>query len=215
VKLSLFPLRTVLFPGMTLPLQIFEPPYLEMIGQCMAQQQPFGVALIDAGQEVGGPALPHPIGTLARITSVERQADGRLHIEAVGQQRFRLLELQHEHPYLTGTTEEYPLGGANEPPARQLARALVPWLARYLHLLGEGADAQLHQQDLPHDPAGVAYLAAIVAQIPMLEKQSLLATSTAAELLEHERAIYRREISLLRAMLGSDRARAATPFSSN
>ena len=215
MKLALFPLHTVLFPGMTLPLQIFEPRYLEMIGQCLTQSQPFGVVLIDSGREVGGPALPHSVGTVARITSVERQGDGRLHIEAVGQQRFRLLDLHFDHPYLTGTIEEFPLAGAKDQPARQSARALVPWLARYLHLLGEAAEAQLHQQDLPHDPAGVGYLAAIVAQIPMLEKQALLATSTATELLQRERSIYRREISLMRAMLSSDRARAATPFSPN
>jgi Lon protease-like protein len=200
---------------MTLPLQIFEPRYLEMIGECLTNSQPFGVVLIDSGREVGGPAVPHPVGTIARITSVERQAAGRLHIEAVGQQRFRLLELQHNQPFLTGSVEEFPLAGAKDQPARQSAKALVPWLARYLHLLGEAAEAQLHQQDLPRDPAGVGYLAAIVAQIPMLEKQTLLATGTATELLQRERAIYRREISLLRAMLNSDRARASTPFSPN
>jgi Lon protease-like protein len=208
-------LHTVLFPGMTLPLQIFEPRYLEMIGECLNGGLPFGVVLIDTGREVGGPAIPHPVGTVARITSVERQASSRLHIEAVGQQRFRLLELHYDHAFLTGTVEEFPLAGANDAPARQSARALVPWVARYLHLLGETAEAQLHQQDLPHDPAGVGYLAAIVAQIPMLEKQALLATSTAPELLQRERAIYRREVSLLRAMLSSDRARSATPFSPN
>ena len=200
---------------MTLPLHIFEPRYLEMIAQCLDQSQPFGVALIDSGREVGGPARPHPVGTLARITGVERQASGRLHIEAVGQQRFRLLDLHYDRAYLTGTVEEFPLAGAKDPPARQSARALVPWLARYLHLLGEAAESQLHQQDLPHDPAGVGYLAAIVAQIPMLEKQALLSTAGATELLQRERSIYRREVSLLRAMLSSDRARAATPFSPN
>ena len=200
---------------MTLPLHIFEPRYLEMIGECLTNSQPFGVVLIDSGREVGGPAVPHPVGTVARISSAERQGGGRLHIQAVGQQRFRLLELQYDRTFLTGTIEEFPLAGAKNQPARQSARALVPWLARYLHLLGTAAEAQLHQQDLPHDPAGVGYLAAIVAQIPMLEKQALLATHTATELLQRERAIYRREISLLRAMLSSDRAHAGTPFSPN
>src|SRR5205085_4466196 len=200
---------------MTLPLHIFEPRYLEMIGECLTNSQPFGVVLIDSGREVGGPAVPHPVGTVARISSAERQGGGRLHIRAVGQQRFRLLELQYDRTFLTGTIEEFPLAGAKNQPARQSARALVPWLARYLHLLGTAAEAQLHQQDLPHDPAGVGYLAAIVAQIPMLEKQALLATHTATELLQRERAIYRREISLLRAMLSSDRAHAGTPFSPN
>lgn len=214
-NIALFPLHTVLFPGMSLPLHIFEPRYLEMINTCLAEGAPFGVVLINVGREVGGPAVPHSVGTLARISGVERLPDGRLNIEAIGQQRFRLLSIQSGRPYLTGTTDDFPLAGAGEPSARQSARALIPWLARYLSLLGSAADARLQEQELPRDPAGIGYLAAIVAQIPVLEKQQLLATGAAAALLERERAIYRREISLLRAMTDRDRAHDPSPFSPN
>src|SRR5882672_7382750 len=109
--LPLFPLNTVLFPGMSLPLHIFEERYRQMINACISQNAPFGVVLIESGREVGSPATPHAIGTSAHIAGVERMADGRLHIEVVGQQRFHILSLHYDEAYLTGTIEEFPLGG--------------------------------------------------------------------------------------------------------
>jgi Lon protease-like protein len=215
MKLPLFPLHTVLFPGMALPLHIFEPRYRLMINECLKAGGAFGIVLIHSGREVGAPAVPHTIGTTAHISGAERLPDGRLNIEVVGQQRFRILDLHQDQAYLTGTIEEFPLAGGDERPARRSARALLPWLGRYLSLLGDKADAKFDPADMPRDPTSIGYLAAIVAQIPMTEKQRLLGVVTAAELLEHERAIYRREIALLRAMLGSDRPADTTSFSPN
>ena len=215
MKLPLFPLRTVLFPGMLLPLHIFEPRYREMINLCVRTDQPFGVVLIRSGVEVGGEAEPHPVGTYARISRVERLPDGRMNIETVGQDRFRILSLSREATYLTGTVEHYPLLEQEAPLARKSVRALLPWLERYLALIGEATHEPFNLERLPPDPVTVAYLAAIVAQIPLEEKQSLLTTSTAAAMLEQERAIYRREVSLLRTMLNSDQSKSSPVFSPN
>ena len=215
MKLPLFPLNTVLFPGMALPLHIFEPRYRKMINLCLENSAPFGVVLIESGPEVGGRAKPHRIGTYAAISRMERLPGGRMNIEAVGQERFRLLSLHNEEVYLTGTVELYPLLERETAPAQQCARALRPWLDRYLALLGKAADTSLSLKDLPDDPMAVAYLAAMVAQIPTIEKQKLLATRTAHELLERERAIYRRELSLLRAMLASPQAKHDSSRSPN
>ena len=84
MKLALFPLHTVLFPGMALPLHIFEPRYRQLVDHCLETNSAFGVVLIQSGREVGGPAIPHTIGTTARITAAERLPDGGLNIEAVG-----------------------------------------------------------------------------------------------------------------------------------
>ena len=213
--LPLFPLHTVLFPGMALPLHIFEPRYRLMVNECLRTGNSFGIVLINSGREVGEPAVPHRVGTTAHIAGAERLPDGRLNIEVVGQQRFRILDLSQDQAYLSGTVEEFPLAGADERPARRSARALLPWLGRYLTLLGDKADAKFDAADMPRDPTSIGYLAAIVAQIPMLEKQRLLGLVTATELLERERAIYRRETALLRAMLSSDRPTDTTSFSPN
>jgi Lon protease-like protein len=209
VKLALFPLHTVLFPGMALPLHIFEPRYRRMIHACLRDQAPFGVVLIRAGREVGGPAVPYTIGTLARIGHIEHLPDGRMNIEAIGEQRFRLARLYAAQDEVhTGDIAEYPLQDSSHPEAQAADRALRPWLVRYLDLLGQSARTHFSEKPLPADPAGLAYFAASVAQIPAGEKQALLSVANAAELLLLERALYRRETSLLRAMVAAAGAHA-------
>jgi Lon protease-like protein len=105
MNIPLFPLNTVLFPGAPLPLQIFEPRYLQMIERCQQESLPFGVVLIRSGQEVGGYATPYEVGTTARITDVQRLPNGRLQILTQGRMRFRILETMRDEPYLTGAIE--------------------------------------------------------------------------------------------------------------
>jgi Lon protease-like protein len=203
-RLALFPLHTVLFPGMALPLHIFEPRYRRMVHVCLQDQLPFGVVLIRSGREVGGPAVPYNVGTLARIRRVEHLPDGRMNIEAVGEERFRLLQLfAAQDEVHTGSLISFPLAGDEAPAAHAAANALSPWLARYLELLGQSAHTSFADKPLPTGPASLGYFAAVVAQIPASEKQALLSVEDAADLLRIERALYRREISLLRAMLAS------------
>src|SRR3712207_3404751 len=106
--LPLFPLRVVLFPGMRLPLHIFEDRYKLMIGTCMVTDRTFGVALIRSGSEVGGPAEVHPIGTTARIVEVERLPEGRLNLVAVGVDRFEIVERYADQPYASGLVRLLP-----------------------------------------------------------------------------------------------------------
>ena len=90
MKVPLFPLRTVLYPGGPLPLRIFEPRYLDMVSYCLKTETAFGVVLIREGNEVG-PATTYDIGTLARITDWYQGSDGLPGVTAGGEQRFRLL----------------------------------------------------------------------------------------------------------------------------
>jgi len=95
-ELPLFPLNTVLFPGGRLPLRIFEQRYMDMAKACLRDQSPFGVCLIREGREVGAPAIPADVGTLARIGTWDMPQLGVLHITALGEQRFRILERRVE-----------------------------------------------------------------------------------------------------------------------
>jgi Lon protease-like protein len=88
----LFPLNTVLFPGGRLPLRIFEQRYMDMAKACLRERTPFGVCLIREGREVGAPAIPADVGTLARIAAWDMPQLGVLHVTALGEQRFRILE---------------------------------------------------------------------------------------------------------------------------
>lgn len=90
VDTPLFPLETVLFPGGPLELRIFEPRYLDLVRECTRRDKCFGVCLILGGEEVGGPAAPAAVGTLARITDFFTTSEGILGIAAEGETRFRV-----------------------------------------------------------------------------------------------------------------------------
>ena len=102
LQLSLFPLNVVLFPGMPMPLHIFEERYKAMIGECVDREEPFGIILIKEGQEVGEPAEPVKVGTTARIVQVERLEEGRLNIMTRGEKRFEVVEITQQVPYMVG-----------------------------------------------------------------------------------------------------------------
>jgi len=88
LEMPLFPLHTVLFPGGTLALRVFEVRYIDMVRQCLREDRPFGVVLIAEGSEVGGEVTPHKVGTTARIVDSGMRSDGLLGIFTQGEQRF-------------------------------------------------------------------------------------------------------------------------------
>lgn len=92
IRIPIFPLNTVVFPGGLLPLRIFEQRYLEMTKRCIRDGAPFGVCLIREGKEVGEPALPYETGCLASIVSWDMPELGIFTLVTQGQQRFRILE---------------------------------------------------------------------------------------------------------------------------
>ncbi len=103
IELPLFPLNNiVLFPGMQLPLHIFEERYKTMINHCIEQNTPFGILLIKEGQEVGDPAEPFKIGTTTRVTNSQTLQEGRLNISTTGERRFELIQILDKVPYMTG-----------------------------------------------------------------------------------------------------------------
>jgi len=103
LELPLFPLNNiVLFPGMQLPLHIFEERYKTMINHCIEHNTPFGILLIKEGQEVGEPAEPFTIGTSTRITNSQTLQEGRLNISTTGERRFELMRILEKTPYMTG-----------------------------------------------------------------------------------------------------------------
>lgn len=95
-EIPLFPLNTVLFPGGYLPLRVFEQRYMDMATQCLRDSTSFGICLISSGQEVGKPAVPHEIGTLAQIGDWDMPQLGVLNIKVHGLQRFRILKRRSE-----------------------------------------------------------------------------------------------------------------------
>jgi Lon protease-like protein len=200
-ELPLFPLNTVLFPGMPLALHIFEDRYKLMIGKCLQERRPFGVVLIRQGAESLGP-LPEPdtIGCTAFISQVERLHQGRMNIGITGQRRFRIVSLDSDLPYLRGQVEHYPLQEDDLRGQRELADRLRPWVMRYLDHLSRLGSETPQDIDLPDDPIPLAYASATFLQVSARQKQELLRIERAMTLLAELRAIYRSEISILKAI---------------
>jgi len=204
LSLPLFPLNTVLFPGQVLPLHIFEERYRHMIGQCIDRELPFGVTLIQEGEEVGGLAKPYAVGTTARITQVERLDDGRLNIVTVGEMRFRALSVRREpEGYLSADAVLWPWLPGDEGTTLTLAHQVRVRLHRYVGMLAEASGVPLEADDLPDQPAALGCLAAIALQVEQIEKQDLLTAPSIVALLSKEAGLLRRELRMLQVMISS------------
>jgi Lon protease-like protein len=212
--MPLFPLNTVLFPGMVLPLHIFEPRYRLMIRRCIKLNDPFGVVLIKQGREVGGGAVPYEVGTSAHITSVERLPEGRMNIQTVGYKRFRIERFVQEKPFLVGMVADFPLEDADDPAASELSDKLRPALSAFFRKLAEASDLKL-PDELPDDPVALAYLIAITLPLPVGDRQTLLAAPSLIDVLRAEAALLRREMMLLDHMLDRPDRFGGMTFSPN
>ena len=202
-ELPLFPLNTVLFPGIPLLLHIFEERYKQMIAHCLANKTPFGVNLIRRGSEALGPlADPYPVGCSAEIVEVQRMPDGRMHITAVGRGRFRITGFQRGmRPFLLGEVEDFPLQNTAALDLDAAAADLRGWVERYVQTLVDAGKGQFDLEQLPAAPIELAYTAAALVQAPPEQKQRVLETPAAPELVAAVSQMFRREIALVRTML--------------
>jgi len=207
--LPLFPLNSVLFPGMPLRLHIFEPRYLEMMNLCITQKSSFGVVLIREGFEaLGELAEPYRIGTTAQIVEVKPALSGRMNILAIGGKRFRVDALHRDKPYLVGDVLDFPLEKDDYPRSQQLSHELLPWIETYLSLLSDLRETEFDLSMVPKTPSLVAYLAAVLLQVPLNDKQQLLSFENMTEMFADLHRMYRREVALLRNLLRNHIKRA-------
>lgn len=200
-ELPLFPLKNVvLFPGMVLPLHIFEPRYQEMINRCIEERLPFGVVLIKEGLEVGGGAMPHRIGTTAKIARAEKLPDGHMNITAVGMERFHIEKLHQDHSYLTATVKMMPTVNGSTKPAMALAQRIRPRIYEYVDLIARVNNTDLRLDRLPEDPMTLSMLVAIALQAKPEQKQQLLALFSVPDMLAYEFNTLGHEVVMLRYM---------------
>ena len=202
-SLPMFPLSTVLFPGMRLPLHIFEPRYRQLVADLLEQPEPrrFGVIAIRKGKETGvdGVAALYDVGCVATVRQVESREDGRYDLLTVGTQRFRLLGLDKSLPYLRGEIEPLPdeTGEARE--AAYATRRVQEAFRGYLNLLVDRGGGVISVADLPDEPLLLSYIIAAAMIIDLPDRQSLLAAPDALARLKAERSLLTREIGMLRA----------------
>lgn len=188
LTIPLFPLQTVLFPGGALPLKIFEQRYMHMAKACLSaadgDELPFGVCLIAQGAEVGAPAQPQPVGTLARIAQWDMAQLGVLQVLVHGGERFRILRSWAEQSGEMRGLLRAEVELLSESPSLTLpdaADVLVPLLRAIIADLGEVAPPEPHRYD---DVAWVGYRYCEVLPIPNAARQVLLEIDDAIARLE-------------------------------
>ncbi|MBI5949743.1 MAG: LON peptidase substrate-binding domain-containing protein [Chloroflexi bacterium] len=182
VEIPLFPLRTVLFPGMALPLRIFEDRYRTMTRELLDSGGVFGVLLIREGSEVGSGAVPYSIGTTARIEECQEVEGGRFVLNARGVQRFRLVRSLSPRPYPAGEVELLEDEPAYDTPilrsALETVRATFP---AYFRLALALSDQWARGLKLPSSPNGLVNFLGPWLQVEEETKQRLLEGETVSD----------------------------------
>lgn len=200
----MFPLNTVLFPGVVSPLHVFEDRYRAMMRDLLAQTDPaqrvFGVVAIREGYELGdhGVQSAHRVGTLVQLTEVERYDDGRFDIEVTGRQRLRMETMHTSGEYFTADVEL--LTDTSEPDAREEAERTLEVFEAYRQQLSEMRGGPVLAGVMPADPAYLSYSLAATCLLTLRERQALLEAATAVERLSMLRRSLRAEMAAMRVL---------------
>lgn len=204
-KIPLFPLSTVLFPGSTLPLQIFEDRYHSMIQDCLESDSKFGVVLIKEGKEVGGAAIPHKVGTLAKITQMREISQNRLYLTAVGETRFSILELIEEKAYLEALVETHVVdsfGEVTEKSRNDAHKAAVRHLTSIVNL--NGGWVRNAETPIPDEPEKLSFFLGQLLQGSNKLRQEILEESSPAKRIELCLILLKREARSISSTLNMD-----------
>jgi Lon protease-like protein len=200
--LPLFPLGAVLYPGMLLPLHIFEERYRELVQDLLDGPDPrrFGVIAIRKGRETGidGVHSLYEIGCTATLRRVEKHEDGRFDVVTVGTQRFKLLRLDETRPYFQGEVELLADRVIDPPGAVAAVRTVQAAFRTYLDALTEWGGATVRIEELPDEPTLLSFIVAAAMVIDLPERQGLLTESDTVRRLNLERALLSQETAMLR-----------------
>lgn len=196
-QIPLFPLGTVLFPGMPMPLQVFEPRYRQMMDDHADDQLPFGIALVQSARGPQSDLPSHDVGTAASLLSRHQRPDGRWDIVARGERRFRVIDLDSSRPYAFVTVEwlEEELGDPTE--ADALLRIVGAQFHRYAGGIARLTRRQFGDMTIPEDPIRASYDLASRLPLHTWERQRLLQARTAVERLSDISYLVERELALL------------------
>jgi uncharacterized protein len=195
----------VLFPGLVLPLAVFEERYRALVRDLTAGAgdgpREFGVVAIERGWEVdrhsedSASVTLHEVGCSAEIRQITERPDGRFDLVTVGRRRFRILRVDAgTTPYLTAEVRflDETEGAPGE--ADRLTSGLLELFQRYLRLLRPDQAGE----QVPDNPAILSHLVAASVALPLSERQALLAAPDVASRLRAERRLLHREVALLR-----------------
>ncbi|MBP2454433.1 LON peptidase substrate-binding domain-containing protein [Mycolicibacterium lutetiense] len=184
----MFPLEVAMLPGQELPLRIFEPRYVAMVGDCMATPEPsFGAVLISAGREVGGGDRRCDVGALAKIVDCQELGIGKYRLLCVMGERIRVQRWLDDDPYPRAQIELWP-DEAGEPADTARISDVEDRMVALLDLIGEARGTPIRSREIVEsagiDPENRLY--ALAARLPMgqADRYSLLAAPSEAARVE-------------------------------
>jgi hypothetical protein len=202
--LPLFPLGSVLYPGLLLPLHIFEDRYRQLVRDLLDEPEPrrFGVIAIREGSETGADNVSalYQIGCTATVRRVSERDDGRFDLVTIGAQRFRLTEVDHSRPYLQGEVDFLPEETGDEAAAGLAVQSVQQAFRTYIDALTARGVTQVSVPDLPSEPISLSYLVAASIIADLQDRQVLLAEPDALRRLTAERTLLSRETVMLRTL---------------
>lgn len=204
--IPLFPLGSVLFPGIRLPLHIFESRYRTLVGELLRREpdeRHFGVVTIRQGYEVGENAVNalYDVGCVAQVRDVSSHADGRYDVAVTGGDRFRVLSVDTvSRPYLRAEVEWLPAEPPAEPENSVLGRTVSRLFDEYVAALAAAQGVQVSEHTPPQDPTVLSYLVASTALLTLEDRQSLLEIPDTAERLRTETRLLKRETTMVRTL---------------
>jgi Lon protease-like protein len=176
----------VLFPGMELPLIVFEPRYRQLTQECLDSKDHFGILLLKSGHEVGDDdAQPHTIGTTAEILKVQALDNDRLRVMAIGRDRFRIKTLFHDQPYLSANVDIIPHDEYASVPDAVLS-AIKKVCSTYVQSLMALRGGYLREITLPDNPEDLSYLIALFLEQRYETQQHLLQIESTTDRLIEE-----------------------------
>jgi len=203
VELPMFPLGSVLFPSLVLPLHVFEPRYRAMVRHLLSEgvEPEFGVVLIERGSEVGGRDVRTSVGTVARVVEAAQLPDGRWALVAFGVRRLRVLEWQPDDPWPRAVVEHLDDPPAGPDAGTRWASTQV-LLRRVLGLATELGEAPVPVTVEVHDDPGLgSFQAAAVAPLGPADQHRVLATVGVDERVEVLSTLLGEAAELLEARL--------------
>lgn len=179
-ELALFPLSAVLFPTTLLPLRIFEPRYVDLIGRCMRDNTGFGVVALVSGAEIGRPGQTHVVGTIARIVDFDQGPDGLLNVVIRGHERFRVLgtTIQSDNLLLAQVVQLDDVAQSSIPEEFQA-------LAKLFDEINSAVEIAQIAGPTPVTAAQLAYGLAQYLPLPVPTKVAVLEIDSALELIRY------------------------------
>ena len=201
--LPMFPLNTVLFPGMSVPLQVFEDRYRALVHHLLRVEDPtervFGSVGIREGYEVGehGAQWLFRVGCRVKMTEVEAHADGTFELVAVGLDRIELERLDTSGAYPVGHVTPLPEHEAAVPD--RVAAAARTTYDAYCDALLE-IDRDPPATDLPHDPLYLSWALAALAPLTLSQRQALLEAEDTTDRLRMVTDVLRGEVRTMQVL---------------